>query len=880
MILEEAIKNALSGNAILFLGSGASVGAINQNGESFPIGQELAERLYPSCTNLDQAADLFCEDKDAENKDGEQELITFLKNQFRAKTITPHQKQIPSVPWKRIYTTNYDNIVEKAYTECGKYVRSLVTDDSASNYLSTDETIYLHINGSVDKLNKQTLKGQFKLTDMSYNTSAFTANEWGKLFSGDLNTYPVVIFIGFSMSYDLDIRRIVSTINKEKCLFIMRSGESDTTIRTLSKYGTVECIGFDGFFDKVAEIEKDFEPDTTLYATSFSNFEKMDVTAAITAPNDTDVLRFYKTGKKTSSLYYKSDDGFKAILKRSLVESMVAEIEAGVEAIFIHSDIGNGKTEVVDQICNQLAAKYCIYKLKDNNETIPKEIEGLCASSEKKIIIIENFFNYYDVFGLFKLFNSNKNITFIFTARTSIFKSRYEQFSFEKTSVYDLNRLDAKEINELVRIFEEYGYYPKQKIGDNYSKYIQKNCDRKLQSVILSIFDNSVITNSLQFILDDINSLNQNSRNILLFMIVAKVMNLEVNFHEILDLLSAKSIDYDFEKSPSINELVDFKGIKTSIKSVTICTWILNHIDNCELIFNLLVEAAIQADIGSRVNRRYEKFLGNIISYKHLKFILSVLCDDNTRKLEIINNYYQKIKSLTYYREKYFFWLQYGISALELNDFDGASHHFNAALAKMDKSSIPFEINNQRARLKMEIMLTPGYHYSNTTFEEFIEINHWLTPTDAQEDDEFYCYKMSSSYYPRIFAKFFSLMTEEERRKIKEIAADNYNLCIKYMIKNRNDSFISNVSEFASVFEKLSNYNIECVEFRIDKISKSFASGKILKDGQELPGQIHVSKIKHGYVKNINDYLTVGQTVKAKILTYNKKYCVWDLACI
>jgi len=84
-----------------------------------------------------------------------------------------------------------------------------------------------------------------------------------------------------------------------------------------------------------------------------------------------------------------------------------------------------------------------------------------------------NFFNYYDVFELFKLFNSNKNITFIFTARTSIFKSRYEQFGFEKTSVYDLNRLDTKARNELVRIFEEYGYYPKQKIGDNYSKYIQ-----------------------------------------------------------------------------------------------------------------------------------------------------------------------------------------------------------------------------------------------------------------------------------------------------------------------------------------------------------------------------------------------------------------------
>ena len=68
MNLEVAIKYALSGEAILFLGSGASVGAINQNDECFPIGSLLAERLYPGSYNLDQSADLFCEDKEKDKK--------------------------------------------------------------------------------------------------------------------------------------------------------------------------------------------------------------------------------------------------------------------------------------------------------------------------------------------------------------------------------------------------------------------------------------------------------------------------------------------------------------------------------------------------------------------------------------------------------------------------------------------------------------------------------------------------------------------------------------------------------------------------------------------------------------------------------------------
>ena len=205
MDLQRAIEYALMGEAILFLGSGASVGAINQNDEEFPIGKTLAERLYPGCTNLDQASEFFCEDKEQENIDGKQELINFLKKQFRAKKISEHQKLIASVPWKRIYTTNYDNVVEKAYLDSGKYIRSLSVDDAASKYLGSDELVYLHINGSVDKLNKETLNNQFKLTNSSYNTSAFNSNEWGKVFKSDLDAYQVTIFIGFTMNYDLDI---------------------------------------------------------------------------------------------------------------------------------------------------------------------------------------------------------------------------------------------------------------------------------------------------------------------------------------------------------------------------------------------------------------------------------------------------------------------------------------------------------------------------------------------------------------------------------------------------------------------------------------------------------------------------------------------------
>lgn len=879
MNLEVAIKYALSGEAILFLGSGASVGAINQNDECFPIGSLLAERLYPGSYNLDQSADLFCEDKEKDKKDGKQELIYFLKNQFIAKRITEHQKMIPLVPWKRIYTTNYDNIVEKSYYESGKYIRSLSTDSNASRFLGGNDTIYLHINGSIETLSKETLNNQFKLTDTSYNTSAFNANEWGKLFSQDLNTYPVTIFIGFTMNYDLDIKRIVSTVNKDKCIFVVREDEPDVTVRMLQKYGCVEKIGFDGFFDKVSEIQKDFVRDDFNNSISLSNFEKYSCSPSLHEPADSDVLQFYKFGKKSVDLYHGKGEGYKAIVKREIIKNIIEAIDAGIESVFIHSDIGNGKTEIVDQLCYELASKYTIYKLINNNEKLSKEIENICQTTDKKIVVIENFFNYYDVYEEFKLFNSYQNITFVFTARTSIYKARYEPFSIGKVATFDVNRLSGIDIEKLVDIFIEYGYYPKGRVDNDYKEYIAKKYNSKLQSIILGIFENETITNSLKGILREIKSMESTSQDLLLFMIISKVMNLELNFCDIQDLLSIKSLDYSFEKNLSVNELIKFDGEKTSIKSVIVCTWLLKNYDNSSKVIDLLVSTAKQADIGSRINKKYEMYLGNIVSYRHLKFILSLLGNTTSEKLKLINEFYQQVKNIGYYKNKYFFWLQYGISAMELNDLAGAEHHFNAALRKIGDDDIPFEINNQYARLKMELMLHPEYSYNTSTFSNFCEINKMLTPTSAQEDDEYYCYKMSSSYYGKIFEKFYFEMTEEEQMGMEEIARKNHCLCMKYMLKNGNNSLIKNISEFAGVFEKLSNFGENNSVFLIEHITKSFAFGKIKIKGELVPASLHISRITGEHVANIYDYFSVGQQINVKVLSFSEKHGKWQVSC-
>lgn len=280
-------------------------------------------------------------------------------------------------------------------------------------------------------------------------------------------------------------------------------------------------------------------------------------------------------------------------------------------------------------------------------------------------------------------------------------------------------------------------------------------------------------------------------------------MALDIDFNDATDLLKIRGIDYSFEKNQNVNELVEWKENKTSIKSTAVCVWLLKNRRIISDVKEVLVNAAETADVGYEVNRKYLNFLKNIISYKHLKFIFDIVHICKNDKLILIDDFYQSIKNLNYYKDKYYFWLQYGIAALELNDYDGAEMHLKAAYNKIPKDMKPFEIDNQYAKLKMSKMLLDNYSYNNNTYSEFREIDKLLTPTNAESDDKYYCFKMSNSYYRNIFIKFYSSMNDAEKEGLKNIARRKYNACETYLKNNKNDIFSNNIEGFKNEFLKL-----------------------------------------------------------------------------
>lgn len=818
MELKEAIEYALNGEATLFLGSGNSLGAINKNGSKLKTGEQLAKYLYDQIgvstdnNNLFDAVEIYQDEIEKLGGDPADKLIELLKREYIVKSITDYHKELPNIPWKRIYTTNYDNVVEVAYEKAGVHIKSATISTNPSGNKSN---LCLHINGYIKSLNKNTLNTEFKLTDTSYNTDEFVNSLWGNLFKNDIKISRTVIFIGFSCKYDLDIRRVIAqSYIKDKIIFIVSPYEDEINIRYLQKYGTVYNIGVKKFFEKMVNIKSEYIPlkEKNIDNIYFSNFKEYHNEFPLKRASDADVLNYYLIGSRCNELYYeKKDNTYYSILKRSCVDAIECDIKAGTRIIFIHSDIGNGKTEVIEQIKRSVCNTHRVFVLFDNNSELNNEIELLCNSEEKLVVVIENYFNYKDVFKQFQIYGDD-NIVYLFSSRTSIFKTTFENFTDNNIAenqikVYDINYLDDSECKQLVSIFNEYGYYFKN--GEDTLKIIKDSCKKKFQNIVLELFESKNVSREFKCVLELIKEPNKQNNDkylFVIFTILIKVMALEIDFFDLLDLYHIPSIKYSFEKDLAVNEVIDFKDHSIKIKSSIIAMWLLKQQNLLIDVVDALIDIARKADKYQNVNKKYQRLLETIISYKHLKFISSLYSQYNKDDLlKIVNKFYEEVKNLSYYKNKYFFWLQYAISSLEMGDLQGAEMHLNAAYKKLPNNMTPFEINNHYARLEFEKILNNKYDLNEIS--QIIEkIEELLRPTMHEEDDEYYCFKMASSYYPRVFREFYVYMDQKTQENLLCIAKSYYKKCCDFKKRCRINDFKYAIDDFLSVFLILSDY--------------------------------------------------------------------------
>ena len=211
--IDEIYEEIVERNAILFLGAGVSSVLWNAKQLAEELFNELSigEEFQSASLDLQQVADIYS------SRNKLDKLYNKLRNTIKTKKFPPEFLELTRHPWRAIYTTNYDDFIERAYDAAQKlgfttqsYSKISKTSDF-NKKISPKDVPVIKLHGCIhDELGKQVI------STSDYFEIFWEANKQTllKRFEADVMQH-CVIFSGYSLN-DPHIAQIIYDINKIK----------------------------------------------------------------------------------------------------------------------------------------------------------------------------------------------------------------------------------------------------------------------------------------------------------------------------------------------------------------------------------------------------------------------------------------------------------------------------------------------------------------------------------------------------------------------------------------------------------------------------------------------------------------------------------------
>ena len=196
------LRKIAEGKVVLFLGSGVNKGCLNSRGQDAPIGKELAlmikDGFFP---DEEIPTDLPTICTCVEARESRRILDRFIYDiLIDYKPSMDVLKQIPKFRWRRIYTTNFDRLVEQAYDDTSERVQNLYTiysDRDRQDFQLGQDVPYFKLHGCITKISSPGLP--LILTQQDYANYRENRVRLFDRFKGELFDH-TILFIGYNLS--------------------------------------------------------------------------------------------------------------------------------------------------------------------------------------------------------------------------------------------------------------------------------------------------------------------------------------------------------------------------------------------------------------------------------------------------------------------------------------------------------------------------------------------------------------------------------------------------------------------------------------------------------------------------------------------------------
>lgn len=768
MELQESIIHALDGNAVLFLGSGFSIGAIKENGSMFMTAKPLAHKLLEECglpkeelvDDLGQASEVFVSMR------SEYELVDYMRSEYTAVDVSPAQEIIGSVKWQRIYTTNYDNVIELASLKNKRALQPVILSQRLSDY-KDKSNVCIHLNGRVEGLTIDKLGSEFKLTGRSYMDNEFRNSDWLSLFKSDLLTASTVIFIGYSMQYDLDIRRLVYSLPEvvDKTCLVMYEKEPQVSQILAQTYGTTYPIGTDEFARMIVEARKTYVPSAKKLSVNLC-FNKVEPVQTAPKLLDKDVFELFTQGSyDIEKLFFTAQSPIDYIygIRRTKTDRVLQDIKDGQKSILVHSDLGNGKTIFIETLSVLLAQQgYDVFRFYRNWASLDSEIERICQSHDKTVFVFEDYSGCFNSLKILALHRTDQIV--IVSERSYVNEANYDDLSnilgeFENV---DLNRLDSDETAQLIRIFDNYGLwsYLSAKSRNQKEDFINNKCSGNLRNVVLELLKSPDILGRFKKVFESAHK-RKGFYDAIVFILLVHVMHLNIGLDDLADALDVEALNSPkFKKDPAVLELVNFEAGRIRPKSSLVSQTLIHELFSTTTVIDVLINTAKHLNENS-TEKVARQMMRRLTTFTNLQQVLDD--KDASFKYDLLR-YYESLKVLPLCKNNPYFWLQYAIVKLSEHDYGMAKQFFEAAysFAGAINNFDTYQIDNHYARFVLENERINGSQA--TCMDAFRHAHGILMDSRHKLEVRYYPYRVARNYYP-FYERFFNSMTNAEKKE-------------------------------------------------------------------------------------------------------------------
>ena len=744
--------------SILFLGSGFSQSAKNIRNKKLPTGKGLKEELAelldvdPTDYDLKTLADEVASRQDLS-------LYQTLYELFTVSELQAYQNEILRLPWRRIYTTNYDDAVEFANHQNESRAPSFDYSDQKPRKLPNGSVIHLH--GVIRKATEENVLDQLVLNESAYIRQHFEKSPWYDDFDRDLRFCSACFFVGYSLAdHHITALLMQNPSVREKTYFVTRKDYDKIFANRTANYGTILPIEVEGFATLCHTLPQPAPASDPHSLKAFRFLDPFKDKKTLSKPTAIEILNLVTYGTFNYQRCLSTLPGGDYVVPRQELADEASDLLKNAHCLLVHSRLGNGKSIFLHILAHKLSEQgYRCFWCLPNPLVSQHDLDLL--KTFKKIALF--FDSYNAAIELIEQFAELPDETkYIVAVRTGVQEVRLHEIQSRLPTPLErvnLNGMQKEDACAFKTLLDRSGVR-----APDLEDIISRSKD--FREVVVALYNHQEIKEKIKGELVPLME-DKTLRNVFITSHLLKWVGQDVDAAFLRTVTQCDAYAALAKFREFVGDLLKLDDDSVQVRSAIFSEYLIqNHLttsDIIECVYAIIVEA-----VKRKIERRHQAILSSLMRYSTLERALR----NDPHRISSLLGLFDRLHRDIDVNQEPLFWLQYSILMTAADDLPAAERFITTAYARAAESQgfQTFQIDTYSLRLLLEIERRAVDQDTSARFGQIVEKLERVRLMIGDESRRFHAIQVLEGIEPFVSARISTFSTYEKNTLVYHLA--------------------------------------------------------------------------------------------------------------